>query len=224
MTDPTITVLAPPVDGEEWQIREFNRSIGERIQEGTKRLSERVPIRYADAVVSVPKVREWVTGLVNRTMDELTHWHITPCIKSGPSLVILGPTGTGKTFEAWGAVRALAASGAGFSWSVTSAADMYAALRPRHRVDAEEEFERYARAGLLVIDDLGAAKTSDWVEEINYRLINYRYEHNRPTLITSNVPARDLAEALGDRVTSRLIEMADRVVLDGKDRRRETAA
>jgi DNA replication protein DnaC len=87
-------------------------------------------------------------------------------------------------------------------------------------VDSEEEFRRYATARLLVIDDLGAAKGSEWVEEINYRLINHRYEHKMPTLITSNLLPKELGAALGERVTSRLVEMADRVVIEGTDRRR----
>ena len=42
------------------------------------------------------------------------------------------------------------------------------------------------------VDDLGAAKPSEWTEEINYRLVNHRYEHMLPTIFTSNVPAREL--------------------------------
>jgi DNA replication protein DnaC len=41
-----------------------------------------------------------------------------------------------------------------------------------------------------------------------------------PTLITSNVKPADLKPILGDRVTSRLVEMTTRVVLKGDDRRR----
>jgi len=44
-----------------------------------------------------------------------------------------------------------------------------------------------------------------------------------PTLITTNLPIPELRTALGDRVTSRLAEMTERVVLTGPDRRRRTA-
>jgi DNA replication protein DnaC len=97
-------------------------------------------------------------------------------------------------------------------------------MRPRHGIDAEAEFRAVADATLLVLDDLGAAKGSEWVEEINYRLVNHRYEHQLATLFTSNILPRDLAGALGERVSSRLKEMTDRVTLKGTDRRYGTEA
>ena len=97
-------------------------------------------------------------------------------------------------------------------------------MRPRHGVDSETEFRAAADAGLLVLDDLGVSKNSEWVEEVNYRLVNHRYENTLPTLFTSNVRPRDLAEALGERVASRLTEMTGRVILKGADRRYGSAA
>jgi DNA replication protein DnaC len=87
-------------------------------------------------------------------------------------------------------------------------------------VDLEAVFERHARADLLVLDDLGASKSTEWTEEINYRLVNHRYENELPTLFTSNVPPKELIGVLGMRVASRLVEMTTRVPLDGEDRRR----
>lgn len=81
-----------------------------------------------------------------------------------------------------------------------------------------------ARCPLLLLDDLGAAKTSEWTEELTYRLINHRYEHMLPTLITTNLPTAELRTALGDRVASRLAEMTERVILTGPDRRRTAPA
>ncbi len=183
-----------------------------------KRLEAGVPVHYAAAELTEPGVVAWLRALTDRVVAEMRHG--VPQVRTGRSLLILGPTGTGKTHQAYAAVRALAHSGAHCRWQFTTAADAYARLRPRHRVDSEEEFARLSDTQLLVLDDLGAAKASEWTEEINYRLINHRYERDLPTLITSNVPPKDLAAALGERMTSRLAEMADRVVLRGDDRRR----
>lgn len=181
-----------------------------------RRFTERIPVRYANAVPDAPEVVTWVRELVAAA----ARFEIgPPRIEQGRSLLLIGGTGSGKTYQALGAVRALAHSGATASYMVTTSADLYAALRPRHRVDAEEEFERYARASVLVLDDLGAAKGTEWTEEVNYRIVNYRYERAKPTLITTNVPAKGLQAALGERVVSRLIEMADRVDIKGADRR-----
>lgn len=177
-----------------------------------------IPSHYAAAEVTDPAVAAWVRDVVAAAV--VSSGRVVVSVTEGPSLLLLGPTGTGKTFQAYGALRALSLSGVACSWLATTAADMYARLRPRHRVDSEEEFERYLKARVLMIDDLGAAKASEFTEEVNYRLINRRYENEMPTLITSNVLPRELARAVGERVASRLTEMAHRVVLKGDDRRR----
>jgi hypothetical protein len=129
---------------------------------------------------------------------------------------------THNTWQAYGAVRGFAALGVRTHCRVTTAADLYARLRPRHGIDSEDVFEEYAGAPFLVVDDLGAVKNSEWIEEVNYRVVNYRYERMLPTLFTSNHPPTELAGILGGRVSSRLNEMAKRVSLKGEDRRYAT--
>jgi DNA replication protein DnaC len=114
--------------------------------------------------------------------------------------------------------------GLGVRWRATTAADLYADLRPRPGVDSERELAAFARCPLLLLDDLGAAKASEWVEEVTYRLVNRRYNHLLPTLITTNLPISDLRDHLGDRVTSRLAQMTDRVAFEPVDRRRHPTA
>ena len=121
-------------------------------------------------------------------------------------------------------MRELAVTGVTARWAVTTAADLYAALRPRPGIDSEAEFRRYRDARLLLVDDLGAErKPTEFTEEVNFRLINHRYEHHLPTLMTSNVEPKELRARLGDRVTSRLAEMCERVAMKGNDRRRNAA-
>lgn len=178
-----------------------------------------IPARYVDAVADDSAVIGWVQRVMDQCVADSV-MRVTSWVHSGPSLLILGPTGVGKTHQAFGALRLLATTGIRAKWQAVTAADLYARLRPRHGVDSETEFRLLADAQMLLVDDLGAAKTSEWVEEVNYRLVNWRYERVLPTLFTSNVPPRQLSEALGERVASRLIEMTDRVVLQGTDRRR----
>jgi DNA replication protein DnaC len=190
-------------------------AVADNIREAQTRLSKAVPARFQDARPTEPQVNAWVADV----LAGVSQPHF-PVIRRGPSLLLLGPTGTGKTHQAYGALRSLALSGARFSWTFTTAADAYARLRPRPRIDPEETFLRLAGVSVLVLDDLGAAKATEWTEEVNYRLINHRYEHELATLITSNVPVGQLKTDLGDRVVSRLAEMATRAVLTGPDRRR----
>ena len=73
--------------------------------------------------------------------------------------------------------------------------------------------------GILMLDDVGSEKLTDWVKETFYLLINSRYEKNLLTIITGNFSLQDLADRIGDRTASRIVEMCDVVELLGKDRR-----
>lgn len=84
---------------------------------------------------------------------------------TGPSLLLAGVTGAGKTHEAYGAIRALARAGLGVRWRATTAPDVYAGLRPRPGGDSETELAALARSPGLLLDGLGAAKASEWAEE-----------------------------------------------------------
>jgi DNA replication protein DnaC len=181
-----------------------------------------VPHHYRTAISSLPQLRVWIDGLAAAARETQTERGApVASVNIGPSLLLLGSTGVGKTHEAYGAMRELAVTGISTRWTATTAADLYGALRPRHGIDSEAEFRRYRDALLLLLDDLGAdRKPTEFTEEINFRLINWRYEHHLPTLITSNVEPKELAGRLGDRVTSRLAEMCQRVVIKGNDRRR----
>ncbi|MGW1286844.1 ATP-binding protein [Streptomyces sp. NPDC002586] len=180
----------------------------------------RIPARYRRALADHPQITTWADQIARAGRPGPTG----PGIAEGPSLLIAGPTGTGKTYQAYGAVRALLTRGVRLRWEATTSADLHARLRPRAGHDGERELQTLSRSQLLLLDDLGAAKTSEWTEELTYRLINHRYEHMLPTLITTNLPTAELRVALGDRVASRLAEMTERVVLTGPDRRRTAPA
>ncbi|MGW0837057.1 ATP-binding protein [Streptomyces prunicolor] len=180
----------------------------------------RIPARYRRALADHPQITTWAERIARAGRPGPGG----PGIAEGPSLLIAGPTGTGKTHQGYGAVRALLSRGVRLRWEATTSADLHARLRPRVGHDGERELQTLARCPLLLLDDLGAAKTSEWTEELTYRLINHRYEHMLPTLITTNLPTAELRTALGDRVASRLAEMTERVILTGPDRRRITPA
>lgn len=182
----------------------------------------RIPARYRSAVADHPQVEAWVRSVASAAVAPSKGARRQ--VRTGPSLLLVGTTGTGKTHLAYGALRALVGAEVGVRWHATTSADLYAHLRPRPGTDTERELRAVSRCPLLILDDLGAAKTSEWTEEITYRLVNHRYEQLLPTLITTNLPIRDLRAAVGDRVASRLAEMTERVVLTGADRRRGNAA
>ncbi|RCG29006.1 ATP-binding protein [Sphaerisporangium album] len=196
------------------QRREFEL---ERRRDLVQRTRDRIPLRYRDAAITHAEIAAWTDALISAT-------NAVPGrgLARGGSLFLLGATGRGKTFEAYGVIRAVAEAGIAAHWAALTEGDLFARLRPRPGVDSEAEFERVAQAELLVLDDLGSAKASDWtVNEVVFRLVNYRYEHMAPTVFVSNLELDEIKERLGDRITGRLNEMAQRVVFDGNDRRRQ---
>lgn len=172
---------------------------------------EEFPPRFRQATVDHPDVEAWV---------ETWRESESEC----PSLLLAGTVGVGKTHQAYGALRAAVTGPRPTTWIAVTSADLYASMRPRQGHDTEAELERYRSAGLLLIDDLGAAKASEWVEETTYRVINGRYESMRPCIFTTNLAVPQLKEAIGDRIASRLAETCTRVVLEGADRRRNQGA
>ncbi|MCX4398817.1 ATP-binding protein [Streptomyces sp. NBC_00257] len=185
-------------------------------------LSAGMPPRYQAAVADHPQVLAWAREVVEAAVAPSRGARRQ--VTTGPSLLMAGVVGAGKTHQAYGAVRQLVQSGVGVRWHATTAADLYADLRPRPGTDSERELAAISRCPLLIIDDLGAAKSSEWVEEVTYRLINRRYNHMLPTLITTNLAIKDLRAYLGDRVTSRLAQMTTRVEFEPVDRRRHRIA
>lgn len=198
--------------------RDLAERFREVVDDATRTCDDGFPLRYRTARADHPEVARWVK-----------EFQADP--REAPSLLLLGPTGVGKTWQAYGALRAAAthpqpAQGVGYrrpSWMAMTFADLNASLRPRSNVDTEAVLERYRLADLLLVDDLGLAKTSEWVEETTYRLLNGRYEQMRPSIFTSNFAVDQLRDNLGDRIASRLSEICTRVVMAGSDRRRRAA-
>lgn len=72
---------------------------------------------------------------------------------------------------------------------------------------------------LLVIDDLGKEKQTVWSDQTLFEIINYRYEHRLPVVITTNLSWNSLPTRYDTAVISRLLEMCIYVNVVGKDHR-----
>lgn len=191
----------------------------QRAEWAHKRWETATPPRYRRAEATLAGVQEWA----DRVAEDPT---------TAGSLLLTGNTGTGKTYEAYGALRRIALSGPlVYEIRAVTSADMNGLLRPNGSPrGVEEELRRLARIPLLLLDDLGSAKATEWVEETTYRIVNERYNACRPTIYTSNYPADardehgvqqgpDLRTTLGERITSRLAEDMRVIAMRGADRR-----
>jgi len=152
-------------------------------------------------------------------------------------LLILGPCGVAKTHLAVAILRALVLRH-GVAGVFCDFRELLKTIQRSFRPDiAMTEAEILVpvlKSEIVVLDDLGAERPSQWVRDTFAYIINHRYNQKRTTLITSNfsdrAPARDLsgdgtgvfgeetlAERIGERLRSRLYEMCKEISISGPD-------
>lgn len=134
-------------------------------------------------------------------------------------LFLSGPTGTGKTHLALSVLMDNLERGhTGLFVTVPDFLDeIKASFAPG--ADRTEIMSEAKNVELLVLDDMGTEKLTDFVAEQIFTLINHRYIHKLPTIVTSNLNITDLAERIGPRVSSRLREMCSGITVNGPDYR-----
>ncbi len=78
--------------------------------------------------------------------------------------------------------------------------------------------DRYVGYDILVVDDIGAEKITDYTQAVVYSILNKRYEDMKPTIITTNLSSGDITSGYGSRILSRIASGVI-ISLDGADRR-----
>jgi DNA replication protein DnaC len=186
-------------------------------------LSAVIPKKYRNASFDRPPVTDMPAPqvqLVKRFVRDLD-----ANLDAGRGLWFYGGVGTGKTTLAM--IVSQAALDAGRSVATYSLPRLLAEIRATFETDAEGSYvdflDRLAIVDLLHIDDVGAERTSDWVLEQLYSIVNARYEDERSVIITTNLERDELAEQIRERTVSRLEEMCTLVPLYGEDARRFVA-
>lgn len=85
--------------------------------------------------------------------------------------------------------------------------------------DFEQILSMVKNCNLLIIDDIGAERVTDWVRERMVSIINTRVSNNLATIYTSNLSPEELRNELGDRISSRVLGSSKVVEITGGDRR-----
>ena len=89
------------------------------------------------------------------------------------------------------------------------------------KIEKHPAYEEPKRKGILIIDDLGAVKLTEFVRQITYYIINEREMRVLPTIITSNFDLSEIDEMIDPRVSSRIAGICEVIKFTGKDRRNE---
>ena len=141
----------------------------------------------------------------------------------GKGLLLYGSVGTGKTFLS--ACTANAIIDKGIPVLMTSVS--YIANKLMGMFEGKNEYiESLNTYPLLVLDDLGAERNTEFMNEVVYTIINSRYKARLPLIVTTNLTTEQLkapTDVTMARTYSRVLEMCFPIKVEGVDIRREKA-
>lgn len=136
-------------------------------------------------------------------------------------LLLYGPVGTGKTFYAACVANALidreiSVKMTNFTRIIN---DMQSSFDGR-----QEYLDALNRNSLLIIDDLGVERESEYMQEQVYNIIDARYRVGLPLIVTTNISLEEIKNPRNtqrQRIYDRVIEMCHPVKVEGGSRRRK---
>lgn len=171
----------------------------------------RIPTRYTEC-----RIETWepANGEPRHAVEVFTDtWP-----PAHPILLMSGTSGTGKTHLAIGAMRYVheVHGKAARFWPVVELLERFKATFDEARATETLESVKaeMRRTPLLVLDDFGAHKSTEWAEEQMFQLIDERYRDRRPLIVTTNLTVDQIPPRTKSRLASGMI-----VMFVGRDRR-----
>lgn len=139
----------------------------------------------------------------------------------GKGLLLYGSVGTGKSYYAACIANELITKG--YSVLMTNFARLTNEIQGKFE-GKNEYIDSLNRYSLLIIDDLGAERKSEYMQEIVFNIIDSRYRSGKPFIITTNLSADEIKKTqdIGySRIYDRILERCFPIEIDGASRRRQ---
>ena len=203
-----------------------------RTEEQQKRLLEaaRIPRRYTRCALS-----NYHPAPGNGTQLRAFNYSFKlvneyPAVDRG--LLFMGTVGTGKTHLSAAILRGLMEKGIPCLFYEFGALlkEIQNSYNPVSQVSELKVLAPVYETEVLVLDELGASKPTDWVRDTMMQIIGTRYNERRLTIFTTNYldtrrseAEETLEDRIGARLRSRLYEMCKTVIIEGEDYRRMLA-
>lgn len=156
------------------------------------RLKQWLGKTYQDASLSKVNFDETIT-------KKLFEW----CSDPKNFLILQGDTGIGKTYFAAALIND--------SWYLSphlryfNKADLFAAIKETfHSNNSTYEIDSIKKCKHLILDDFGSSTNTDWQVHLIDDLLDYRLNHQLPTLIITNLNEGEILDSFGKRIFSRL--------------------
>ena len=221
-------------NGEEWEKRRVKRIYMSMLNQF------KIPKRFSDKGFSNFEVNDKNKEYHSKVMNYATNF--PEHYKNGDWLVLSGTYGLGKTHLALAVGRHVlkffakknAEKNHGTLYTgmskvlFLSSSEMIQNIRDSYDssdLDERTLMNKYKNTELLIIDDLGTEKASEWQQEKLYMVLDHRYRELKPTIITTNLSADELREHISERLYERMIETTRQgellVFFEGKSYRKE---
>jgi DNA replication protein DnaC len=185
----------------------------------------RVPRRYTDC-----HFNSYEPGNPSQTQAVRFAMRFTqefPAVDQG--LLLTGPVGVGKTHLAVSILKGLTERG-GFSCLFYEFGSLLKEIQDSYNAFTHTSelgvLSPVLNADVLVLDELGASKPTDWVRDTVAHIINTRYNDKKHTIFTTNYlderqgSEETLEDRIGIRQRSRLFEMCRTIEIKGADYRK----
>ena len=195
-------------------MREFDQRLYEKQREAFGEASSLYHCRFEQDNGTVPQMEQ--------ARKYVQHW--SQMRENNLGLLLWGQPGNGKTFAAACIANALLESSDPFPPTVkmTTFGTILNRLLSLSVADKAYYLSHFLNADLLILDDFGMERQTDYAREQVFNIIDGRYLTKRPLIITTNLSLQEMkttTELAQKRIYDRVLEMCVPVFFSGESQR-----